>query len=356
LPLPTIAGATRYNSYANVVNNSGTTIGWVDAINASGSTVGRRLLRWDVGASTPVDLGPGGILGNPQSTTAINSAGVIGGNVKFGQNLAPARWDANAVVPTQLQDLGTITGSVFSVTALDEQGNAVGYAHKLANGRDVGKFALKWLAGTTQAIELQRLDTFTNSSYGDEAHAINASGFIVGWSLTTARLWNPAGSATDLSTLIPAGSGWTRLNSATDISDTGWIAGTGQFDPDGSGPLTAYTRHYSLLVPQAGTYGLGDTNCDTKIDFADLVILAQKYDLTNPTQATDVADFDLNGVTDFNDLVVLAQNYGAASANIDGLGSDTFAADWALAQSFLPEPTTLTSLVGVASLALRRRR
>ena len=43
-------------------------------------------------------------------------------------------------------------------------------------------------------------------------------------------------------------SGWT-LNFATAISNTGWIAGSGKFDPDGAGGQAVYTRMFLLQIP-----------------------------------------------------------------------------------------------------------
>jgi ELWxxDGT repeat protein len=56
----------------------------------------------------------------------------------------------------------------------------------------------------------------------------------------------------------------------------------------------------------------GDANRDFRVDFADLVILAQNYNGTGKTH--DQGDFTGDGRTDFADLVVLAQNYSAAPA------------------------------------------
>jgi hypothetical protein len=87
------------------------------------------------------------------------------------------------------------------------------------------------------------------------------------------------------------------------------------------------------LHPQAG-----DATYDRKVTFDDLVVLAQHYDLaTGQTWAT--GDFTADGAVTFPDLVLLAQNYGFGIVTIEG-ASAHFAADWALAQSFVPEPTT----------------
>jgi hypothetical protein len=59
----------------------------------------------------------------------------------------------------------------------------------------------------------------------------------------------------DLNTLIDPASGW-LLTEARTISDTGWIAGMGRFDPDGPGPLEAYDRLFLLQIPEPGSLGL----------------------------------------------------------------------------------------------------
>lgn len=43
-------------------------------------------------------------------------------------------------------------------------------------------------------------------------------------------------------------SGWT-LRTAQHISDTGWITGSGLYDPDGLGGLAQYPRHFLLQLP-----------------------------------------------------------------------------------------------------------
>src|SRR5205823_2718865 len=56
----------------------------------------------------------------------------------------------------------------------------------------------------------------------------------------------------DLNTLISPSSGWT-LTEARAISDSGWVAGYGMFDPDGAGSLAAYQRHFLLdISPMPG--------------------------------------------------------------------------------------------------------
>ena len=96
---------------------------------------------------------------------------------------------------------------------------------------------------------------FTNSA----AYAINEAGVAVGYALgydepvaglLSAVYWGLDGVAVDLSALIDPASGWT-LNYATAISNTGWIAGNGLFDPDGDGGQAAYDRLFLMHVSAA---------------------------------------------------------------------------------------------------------
>jgi hypothetical protein len=107
----------------------------------------------------------------------------------------------------------------------------------------------------------------------------------------------------------------------------------------------------NLVVP-------GDATNDKKVDFQDLVILAQNYNiLTGKTRAT--GDFNRTTGVDFADLVILAQNYnfGTISADeLSALGGSDFASDWAIAQALVPEPATLSAIAGVGLLQGRRRR
>jgi hypothetical protein len=56
----------------------------------------------------------------------------------------------------------------------------------------------------------------------------------------------------------------------------------------------------------------GDANRDRKVDFSDLVVLAQNYNTQGKTFV--LGDFSYDGTVDFNDLVVLAQRYNTSLA------------------------------------------
>ncbi len=106
----------------------------------------------------------------------------------------------------------------------------------------------------------------------------------------------------------------------------------------------------------------GDSDISGTVGFNDLLRLAQNYE-TGPGKTWTTADSDYNGLVDFQDLLALAQNYtgGNAQAGSGGLFaggaafSAGFAADWALAQSMVPEPAALTLLVAAGLVARRRR-
>jgi autotransporter-associated beta strand protein len=101
----------------------------------------------------------------------------------------------------------------------------------------------------------------------------------------------------------------------------------------------------------------GDADLNGIVNFDDLLTLAQNYSADTTGRIWSKADFNGNTITDFDDLLALAQHYGSGALTGDqvGLLEATFAADWAMAQSLVPEPTAL-ALLGMASAAFRRRR
>jgi hypothetical protein len=330
-----------------------------------------RPIRWLPGSTQAVELETFAPLASGQNrrgdVNAVNNAGTAVGASRFFADTSTTfgfdravRWANGGAEMTPLFGLSSSKPSV--AYGVNERGDSVGQATPDAGAPR----AVLWPAGQTQPIALEGFTGVPATGSGDRAYAVNSAQSAVGYAAlwnagnfvgVRAALWlNGSTSLTDLNTLLPANSGWT-LEEAGAITETGFIRGTGNFDPDGPGGTASHDRSWTLFVPQAGTYGRGDANFDTKTDFADLVILAQKYNLANPSQDVNVADFDLNGTTDFQDLIVLAQNYSSGVANIDGLGSAGFAAEWALAQSLVPEPGTgLALLAGLIAIGRPARR
>jgi autotransporter-associated beta strand protein len=104
----------------------------------------------------------------------------------------------------------------------------------------------------------------------------------------------------------------------------------------------------------------GDADLNANVGFSDLVLLAQNYNLlVGATWSQGDSNYDHK--IDFSDLVTLAQNYGKSVTTdgtiiLDAATAASFASDWQLAQSMVPEPTTLSTLVGLALSTSRRRR
>jgi hypothetical protein len=235
--------------------------------------------------------------------------------------------------------------------AVNAAGTAVGF---------VGNRAVRWDASSRAATELQSLDPATASNGITAAYAINNAGIAIGTCLAQgigvrAVAWKADGVAIDLNTFLSASdaNSW-RLVEAFDLSETYWLAGTAAFDPDGSaGPLQDYTRGFLLdVISVFGTPG-GATR-DGLVNFDDLIPVAHHYNLA--TNATwDMGDFTGDGLVKFPDLVILAQNYGAGADVSATQFGDDFAADWALAQSLVPEPVTFAGLLTAIPAALVRR-
>jgi autotransporter-associated beta strand protein len=101
----------------------------------------------------------------------------------------------------------------------------------------------------------------------------------------------------------------------------------------------------------------GDASLDGRVDFTDLVAVAQNYN-TEVSAVTDSwwlrGDFTYDGLVDFNDLVVLAQHYGQSSAIPANAFSPEFQGAWAsaLGAGGVPEP----SLAGLLLLPFMLRR
>ncbi|MFT3785853.1 MAG: PEP-CTERM sorting domain-containing protein [Tepidisphaeraceae bacterium] len=98
----------------------------------------------------------------------------------------------------------------------------------------------------------------------------------------------------------------------------------------------------------------GDWNLDGNVNFGDLLMLAANYGST--TGRWSQGDGNYDGNVNFNDLLALASNYGytpagALAASVTG----SFAGDWALAQSMVPEPSS-AALVLLGMLGASRRR
>ena len=211
------------------------------AINDQGTLVGTpnggSAVQWDPGQTQGVSIGEGV---NP---TAINNSGmIIGDNANGTQSF---RWMPNATTPQSLAKL-TASDSGNHAAGLNDSGIIVGTS---------GNSAVYWAPTNNIATGLGNLAPYQFARPAD----INNSDSIVGdleqiapggGLIFAAAYWESLTSEPiDLNSLIDPQSGWT-LNHARNISDTGWILGTGTFDPDGPGGQAAYTRLFLLHVPE----------------------------------------------------------------------------------------------------------
>lgn len=111
----------------------------------------------------------------------------------------------------------------------------------------------------------------------------------------------------------------------------------------------------SLLLRASATPG--DANLDAKVNFDDLLILAQGYGLSGRNWLG--ANFNGDDLVAFDDLLLMAQNYGFGTLtglSEMGIGNPQFQRDLALAFSLVPEPGALTFVAAVAMTAARRAR
>ena len=109
----------------------------------------------------------------------------------------------------------------------------------------------------------------------------------------------------------------------------------------------SWNRYYATFTP-------GDANTDGSVNFPDLLALAQNYN-TLASMSWSEGDFNGDRVVNFPDLLALAQNYGSGATVVPG-ASPEFNADWALAQSMVPEPGSLMMVVAAGAVLGRRRR
>ena len=358
--------------FAVAINTAGVSIGVSGFRDDTNNIFRERAVRWNANSTTAIELNPLQVTANGSAVAvahALNDSGVIVGESETFRadntslsNLA-VRWNANGTTAISLGDLGHDSTGAANSEAIDVNaaGAITGNASKYSTaGLYLGDRAVRWNPNSTQIIELGVLSTRTDGRSFTEANAINDRGTIVGDAEVSAgqdhaTMWlSGTTQPVDLNALVPSAQ-WT-LEEARSISDTGFITGVGQFDPDSSGPKPSFTRTWTILVPQAGAYGQGDANFDAKIDFNDLVILAQHYNQANASTAINVGDFNLDGHVNFDDMIALAQNYNTGSGAAVWAGDAAFVADWALASTLVPEPIALAASALLVGTMRRSRR
>ncbi|MFT3785397.1 MAG: hypothetical protein QM770_04425 [Tepidisphaeraceae bacterium] len=190
---------------------------------------------------------------------------------------------------------------------------------------DAGTVAIE-LGGATPATAFQSSSpTFDNVT---ATTAISLNGGTLALSLLNG--YSPAKLASHAVMTGASRTGTFASVTGHQIADNKWLAVT-------------YTGT-SVLVTAATP---GDLDLSGTVNFADLLSLAANYSATAGKGWAE-GDVTGDGAVNFSDLLVLASFYGSSA-------SVSFAIEWAMAQSLVPEPATLFCAT-IALPALRRRR
>ncbi len=232
-------------------------------------------------------------------------------------------------------DIATISGGTVKITA---------------SGTDAGTSEVNSLVFAGGATPTTKLDLTNNA-------------LIVDWE-STADPVRPDALASTRSQIISGFSGGTWLGNG--ITSSAAAANSAYALGYGDAAGLAITTFVGRPVDNEATLVLytrkGDHDLDRDVDFDDLLNLAQNYNpaydpIANGPRLWTSGDYNYDGIVNFDDLLALAQNYGATSLTgeqMSALGA-SFASDWNLARSLVPEPTSLALVGGLAMIARRRR-
>jgi probable HAF family extracellular repeat protein len=150
--------------------------------------------------------------------TSVNDSGEIVGFADGYNGAEFHAWVYDDGNTTDLNDLAPANSGLIleQALAVNNSGWIIGTALTVSNA-GVGGFLLEG-------------SNLIDFGPGFDANGINSAGQVVGNEGATAILYDN-GAATNLTTLLPADSGWT-LQNATAINDNGWIVGSG-LNPSG---------------------------------------------------------------------------------------------------------------------------
>ncbi len=160
-----------------------------------------------------------------------------------------------------------------------------------------------------------------------------------------------------------AGAGATLATNVQSILDAGYDQTPSKFATGkirsttlAAGHLLGWRNNTTASQVEVAYTIAGDANLDFVVNFDDLLLLAQNYSTTATGKVWAQGDFTYDTIVNFDDLLGLAQHYNQSAITGELIGGSTgdFAADWAMALSLVPEPTTLTT-VSLAMLSLARR-
>jgi len=192
-----------------------------------------RAFVWRNNQMTNLSALPGHVASGALAIT--DSELITGWSEDAGGNRVAVYWTSD-----QIHEIASLGGTHAEATAGNRDNTIVGYG-------DTGNeetHAFMWEDGL-----LTDLGTFP---VGGDSHAYSINilrevvgdAFLPGAGETQAVLWRPGRTIQNVNTLLPPASGWDSLLTATGISDSGHICGTGRTN---SGASHAY-----LLVPKLG--------------------------------------------------------------------------------------------------------
>lgn len=226
----TVVGTTYVNgqAYGTIWSGSGTTeLGagsYAMAINNSGEVAGGN------GQAFVVTDGQLQALGTPSgidwsAAYGINDSGTVVGDGQLSNGtFRGIVWSPNGSMIL----LGTLGGASSQATAINDNGEVVGFASVLSGYQHA--FSM---------MDAMMIDLGTLGGGSSYAYGVNDSGEIVGYSYLAdgdehAFLYDN-GTMLDLNSLLPSNSGWELLD-AYGINDSGQITGVGLYD----GQLSAF--------------------------------------------------------------------------------------------------------------------
>ncbi len=211
--LGTLGGST---AVASAINHNGQVVGWSSIILLGGTP--QHAFLWTATGGMQ-DLGSWG--GDSWAHGINNSGQVVGAAATISPTGASVQHAFLWTAAGGLQDLGTLGGGNSSASAINDNGQIVGYAN-IGSGQQHAFL----LPAAGSMLDLSTLGGDTSGANG-----INSRGQVVGWSLVAgtaqhAFVWTASGGMQDLNNLVVNPPVNDYLFEARAINDLGQIVGS----------------------------------------------------------------------------------------------------------------------------------